>query len=98
MNPRISLVVTAIFAAALLAASWTVRGGLESIATAIREKPLPGLPEKIVISELTVEHAAVQLPEGDKTATPNLDVIIKIDKLDLGGPNAPRPAQNEQAE
>jgi hypothetical protein len=78
MNYKQTLFVTVALGAIFIAAALIVRSGLVSIATAVRDKPLPSLPESIGIQELTIRQATLEASSSTGT---NHNVNVRIDNM-----------------
>lgn len=80
MNSKLTPFAIFALGAAIIAAACIVHNGLVAVATAVREKPLPALPESISIRELTIRQATVEAPSATTT---NHNVSVRIENMRL---------------
>jgi hypothetical protein len=78
MNRKDIVISVALLAIGLITCALLVRDGLVSIATEIRQKPLPRFPESLNVSQVTIRQATLEAATGTNG---NHNVKINIENM-----------------
>ncbi len=85
MSRKDTFLTLLVLGTVFVACALIIRSGLVSIASAVRDKPLPALPESVNVREMTIRQATVQAPSGTNTSH-NVSVTIENMRVDAEVP------------
>jgi hypothetical protein len=98
MSNRTIVLLVVIGSVAMVATALLIRDGMQAIGHAIRDKPLPAIPDRITLGQVTIEQVEV-ITEGSAAAQikPHLNVTIQNMRLGLDQLKALTPAKPQDA-
>ncbi len=82
MKPFAAIVIVLVIAVVVIVSAFVVRDGLLAIATEIRDKSLPELPDELIVNDVTIDRATITHQPGGDGNMPGVTLTIENMRID----------------